>query len=206
MARACSTGLYQLEKNWRDLVEGSEALPERVQQQQDAIWELFQTELAYIRMLTVVKDVSISARNGRLQPDRQSGLIDFFSVRYFFGTCLGPYPRGASDDGPRPCATAGRSRTLACAPPTPNAPPRGSHSYLTPQCIIYQRRGAGWRRVAGEANVPTPYDVRIEYEKNVDCAALAALALPFPFPSPPAVVFVAAAVPEGHQAECRSEG
>lgn len=51
-------GPFQLEENWRELLEGSENLPERLQQQQDAIWELLQTELAYIRTLTVVKDVS----------------------------------------------------------------------------------------------------------------------------------------------------
>lgn len=34
-------------------------LPERVQQQQTAIWELIQTELAYIRSLKIVNDVSI---------------------------------------------------------------------------------------------------------------------------------------------------
>ncbi|XP_034237361.1 pleckstrin homology domain-containing family G member 5 isoform X2 [Thrips palmi] len=52
--------LHQLEKNWRDLVEGSDALPERLQQQQDAIWELLHTEIAYIRTLTVVKDLFLA--------------------------------------------------------------------------------------------------------------------------------------------------
>ncbi|XP_075213891.1 pleckstrin homology domain-containing family G member 5-like [Lycorma delicatula] len=48
--------LYNLEEDWRDLMKDANLLPERVQQQQTAIWELIQTELAYIRSLKVVND------------------------------------------------------------------------------------------------------------------------------------------------------
>lgn len=50
--------LYNLEEDWRDLVDQSAALPERVQHQQTAVWELVHTEVAYIHTLKVVTDVS----------------------------------------------------------------------------------------------------------------------------------------------------
>ncbi|XP_075213520.1 uncharacterized protein LOC142319765 isoform X3 [Lycorma delicatula] len=52
--------LYNLEEDWRDLMKDANLLPERVQQQQTAIWELIQTELAYIRSLKVVNDFFLS--------------------------------------------------------------------------------------------------------------------------------------------------
>ena len=50
--------LYSLEEDWTDLVEGAAQLPERVRSQQTAIWELVETEVAYIRTLKVIQDVS----------------------------------------------------------------------------------------------------------------------------------------------------
>lgn len=50
--------LYDLEEDWRDLVHSSDELSEKLVQQQTAIWELAQTELSYIHILQVVKDVS----------------------------------------------------------------------------------------------------------------------------------------------------
>jgi len=53
--------LYDLEEDWRDLVHSSDELSEKLVQQQTAIWELAQTELSYIHILQVVKDVSAAA-------------------------------------------------------------------------------------------------------------------------------------------------
>ncbi|KAJ8688032.1 hypothetical protein QAD02_023827, partial [Eretmocerus hayati] len=44
-------GLFSLENDWRDIVESSELLSEKQQQQQTALWELAQTEAAYIKTL-----------------------------------------------------------------------------------------------------------------------------------------------------------
>lgn len=58
--------LYNLEEDWRDLVDQSAALPERVQHQQTAVWELVHTEVAYIHTLKVVTDVSALTDNQTL--------------------------------------------------------------------------------------------------------------------------------------------
>ncbi|RZF42189.1 hypothetical protein LSTR_LSTR004338, partial [Laodelphax striatellus] len=52
--------LYNLEEDWRYAVKDVYTLGEKVQQQQTAIWELIQTELAYIRSLKVVNDFFLS--------------------------------------------------------------------------------------------------------------------------------------------------
>ncbi|XP_046670725.1 pleckstrin homology domain-containing family G member 5 isoform X2 [Homalodisca vitripennis] len=52
--------LYNLEEDWRDVVDNSSSLPERVQQQQTAVWELIHTEVAYIHTLKVVTDLFLS--------------------------------------------------------------------------------------------------------------------------------------------------
>lgn len=49
--------LYNLEKDWRDIVEQPSSLSEREQHQQTAVWELVHTEVAYIHTLKVVTDV-----------------------------------------------------------------------------------------------------------------------------------------------------
>lgn len=50
--------LYNLEGDWRDVVENSQMLSEKQSQQQTALWELAETEVAYIKTLKVVTDVS----------------------------------------------------------------------------------------------------------------------------------------------------
>ena len=50
--------LYSLEDNWTDIVERHAGLSERLKAQQTALWELISTELAYIRTLKVIQDVS----------------------------------------------------------------------------------------------------------------------------------------------------
>lgn len=52
------SALYHLEDDWRVIVENSDLLPEKQQQQQTALWELAATEVAYIKTLKVVTDVS----------------------------------------------------------------------------------------------------------------------------------------------------
>ena len=51
--------LYSLEDNWTDIVERHAGLSERLKAQQTALWELISTELAYIRTLKVIQDVSL---------------------------------------------------------------------------------------------------------------------------------------------------
>ena len=51
--------LYSLEDNWTDIVEKSAGLSERLKAQQTALWELISTELAFIRTLKVIQDVSV---------------------------------------------------------------------------------------------------------------------------------------------------
>ncbi|XP_052122364.1 pleckstrin homology domain-containing family G member 5 isoform X2 [Frankliniella occidentalis] len=85
--------LYHLEDNWRGLLDGSDTLPERLQQQQDAVWELLQTELAYIRTLTVVKDVFLaclsSLQEARILTEVDKGrlfgnIVDIHAANAFF--------------------------------------------------------------------------------------------------------------------------
>ncbi len=46
-----------LEEDWKHIVDDWTALSEKQRQQQNAIWELVQTEVAYIRTLKVITDV-----------------------------------------------------------------------------------------------------------------------------------------------------
>ncbi|XP_066601053.1 pleckstrin homology domain-containing family G member 5-like isoform X2 [Prorops nasuta] len=87
--------LYVLENDWRDIVESSEHLPEKQQQQQTALWELAQTELAYIRTLKVVTDLfmaclcSLQASNILSEVDRTklfSNIPDIYAANRYFWT------------------------------------------------------------------------------------------------------------------------
>ncbi|XP_046442623.1 pleckstrin homology domain-containing family G member 5-like isoform X5 [Daphnia pulex] len=49
--------LYSLEEDWKLIVMDWTLLPERQRQQQNAIWELVQTEVAYLRTLKVITDL-----------------------------------------------------------------------------------------------------------------------------------------------------
>uniref|UniRef100_A0A0P5ERJ1 Pleckstrin domain-containing family G member n=1 Tax=Daphnia magna TaxID=35525 RepID=A0A0P5ERJ1_9CRUS len=49
--------LYSLEEDWKLIVMDWTSLPERQRQQQNAIWELVQTEVAYLRTLKVITDL-----------------------------------------------------------------------------------------------------------------------------------------------------
>ncbi len=53
--------LYSLEEDWTDVVgiDVAAGLDERSRSQQAAVWELVETEVAYIRTLKVIQDVSI---------------------------------------------------------------------------------------------------------------------------------------------------
>ena len=54
----CLTALYSLEEDWTDVVSGALTMGERSRSQQTAIWEMVETEVAYIRTLKVMQDVS----------------------------------------------------------------------------------------------------------------------------------------------------
>ena len=56
------SALYSLEEHWTDLVSNAASLNERIRNQQDAIWELIETEVHYIRTLKVIQDVSETGR------------------------------------------------------------------------------------------------------------------------------------------------
>lgn len=51
---------FYLEPEWRSIVQNADQLPGRVQSQNEAIWELLQTELFYIRRLKVINDIFIA--------------------------------------------------------------------------------------------------------------------------------------------------
>ena len=50
--------MYSLEEDWTDIVRNSHMLSEKARSQQTALWELVETEVAYIRTLKVIQDVS----------------------------------------------------------------------------------------------------------------------------------------------------
>ena len=73
--------LYSLEEDWTDIVRNSHMLSEKARSQQTALWELVETEVAYIRTLKVIQDVSCSLKT---QKKFKNGLL-FFS--YFSIVC-----------------------------------------------------------------------------------------------------------------------
>ncbi|XP_046594123.1 pleckstrin homology domain-containing family G member 5 [Neodiprion lecontei] len=86
-------GLYALEEDWRDIVEASDRLSEKQQQQQTALWELAQTEVAYIRTLKVVTDLfmaclcSLQACGILMEVDRTKlfgNIPDIYAANRFF--------------------------------------------------------------------------------------------------------------------------
>ena len=56
--------MYSLEEDWTEIVRNAHMLSEKARSQQQALWELVETEVAYIRTLKVIQDVSY--RNGNL--------------------------------------------------------------------------------------------------------------------------------------------
>ncbi|XP_057317856.1 pleckstrin homology domain-containing family G member 5-like isoform X2 [Microplitis mediator] len=85
--------LYSLEEDWRDIVESWDCLTEKQQQQQTALWELAQTELAYIKTLKVVTDLfmaclcSLQASNILIEVDRTklfSNIPDIYTANRYF--------------------------------------------------------------------------------------------------------------------------
>lgn len=50
--------LYKLEDDWKEIVTKNREILETERHQQAAIWELVQTEVAYIHTLKLVTDVS----------------------------------------------------------------------------------------------------------------------------------------------------
>ncbi|RWS31082.1 pleckstriny domain-containing family G member 5-like protein, partial [Leptotrombidium deliense] len=52
--------IYDLEDHWQCFVDVSDEHTKRLQNQQDAIWELLQTEVSYIKMLKVISELFVS--------------------------------------------------------------------------------------------------------------------------------------------------
>ena len=52
--------LYSLEEDWTEIVRNAHMLSEKARSQQQALWELVETEVAYIRTLKVIQDVSFT--------------------------------------------------------------------------------------------------------------------------------------------------
>ena len=59
--------LYSLEEDWTDIVRNSHMLSEKARSQQTALWELVETEVAYIRTLKVIQDVSCIPKTQKIQ-------------------------------------------------------------------------------------------------------------------------------------------
>ncbi|XP_011341265.1 pleckstrin homology domain-containing family G member 5 isoform X3 [Ooceraea biroi] len=87
--------LYHLENDWHDIVENSDLLSEKQQQQQTALWELAQTEVAYIKTLKVVTDLfmaclcNLQASNILNEVDRLklfSNIPDIYAANRYFWT------------------------------------------------------------------------------------------------------------------------
>ncbi|XP_032684269.1 pleckstrin homology domain-containing family G member 5 isoform X3 [Odontomachus brunneus] len=87
--------LYSLEDDWRDIVENSDQLSEKQQQQQTALWELTQTEVAYIKTLKVVTDLfmaclyDLQASNILNEVDRSklfSNIPNIYAANRYFWT------------------------------------------------------------------------------------------------------------------------
>ncbi|XP_017753946.1 PREDICTED: pleckstrin homology domain-containing family G member 5-like isoform X3 [Eufriesea mexicana] len=85
--------LYNLEHDWRDIVHNSDQLSEKQQQQQTALWELAQTEVAYIKTLKVVTDLfmaclcSLQASNILNEVDRTklfSNIPEIYAANRYF--------------------------------------------------------------------------------------------------------------------------
>ncbi|XP_061934237.1 pleckstrin homology domain-containing family G member 5 isoform X10 [Apis cerana] len=84
-----------LEQDWRDIVQNSDQLSEKQQQQQTALWELAQTEVAYIKTLKVVTDLfmaclcSLQASNILNEVDRTklfSNIPEIYAANRYFWT------------------------------------------------------------------------------------------------------------------------
>nr|XP_034181809.1 pleckstrin homology domain-containing family G member 5-like isoform X3 [Osmia lignaria] len=87
--------LYNLEEDWRVIVQNSDQLSEKQQQQQTALWELAQTEVAYIKTLKVVTDLfmaclcSLQASNILNEVDRSklfSNIPEIHAANRYFWT------------------------------------------------------------------------------------------------------------------------
>ncbi|XP_068984929.1 pleckstrin homology domain-containing family G member 5 isoform X2 [Bombus flavifrons] len=87
--------LYNLEHDWRDIVQNSDQLSEKQQQQQTALWELAQTEVAYIKTLKVVTDLfmaclcSLQTSNILNEVDRTklfSNIPEIYAANRYFWT------------------------------------------------------------------------------------------------------------------------
>ncbi|XP_076231940.1 pleckstrin homology domain-containing family G member 5 isoform X1 [Calliopsis andreniformis] len=87
--------LYNLEEDWRNIVYNSDQLTEKQQQQQTALWELAQTEVAYIKTLKVVTDLfmaclcSLQASNILTEVDRTklfSNIPEIYAANRYFWT------------------------------------------------------------------------------------------------------------------------
>ncbi|XP_074601132.1 uncharacterized protein LOC141855126 isoform X1 [Brevipalpus obovatus] len=82
-----------LEKNWRALVDSPESMSKKVQNQQDAIWELLDTEVSYIKRLKVISDLFltclVSLQNECLLNDIDtermfSNITQVYSANHYF--------------------------------------------------------------------------------------------------------------------------
>ncbi|XP_076396699.1 uncharacterized protein LOC100880938 isoform X2 [Megachile rotundata] len=87
--------LYNLEDDWRVIVHNSDQLSEKQQQQQTALWELAQTEVAYIKTLKVVTDLfmaclcSLQTSNILNEVDRTklfSNIPEIYAANRYFWT------------------------------------------------------------------------------------------------------------------------
>ena len=72
---------FFLENSWKEIITNNETIPDKQRVQQEAIWELFATEISYIRDIKIIIDVSNFLLNSNLFiENKNSWIFLLFSV------------------------------------------------------------------------------------------------------------------------------
>lgn len=79
---------YYLEPEWRSIVDNSETLPDRVQSQNEAIWELLKTEVFYIGQLKLIRDVFVACLLNLQNEGLLMEVSKLFSFNSFFSRTI----------------------------------------------------------------------------------------------------------------------
>ena len=69
---------FYLENSWKEIITDNETIPDKQRVQQEAIWELFATEISYIRDIKIIIDVS----NFLLNPNQKQSPEVFMVSRW----------------------------------------------------------------------------------------------------------------------------
>ena len=63
---------FFLENSWKEVITDNETIPDKQRVQQEAIWELFATEISYIRDIKIIIDVSNFLLNSNIFIDSKN--------------------------------------------------------------------------------------------------------------------------------------